>query len=166
MDPAAKRVGLDAGGAKKMTEDLNRQRVLNFLEVFYSGDIDGALARCSDDVEFFSNAPVDILPHMGVHRGKAELRAMWETIHARYAEMRHEAPIVLAEADKVAVLIRVFFRKRANARMVQFDLAAFYALRDGRIAQIREVIDTFDLVEQVLERDLSAMLAGKPAGEQ
>lgn len=148
-----------------MTEDLNRQRVLNFLEVFYSGDIDGALARCSDDVEFFSNAPVDILPHMGEHRGKAELRVMWETIHARYAEMRHETPIVLAEADRVAVLIRVFFRKRDNARMVQFDLAAFYVLREGRIAQIREVMDTFDLVEQVLERDLSAVLASKPAGE-
>src|SRR5690349_11265884 len=25
---------------RRMTEDLNRQRVLNFLEVFYSGDID------------------------------------------------------------------------------------------------------------------------------
>lgn len=148
-----------------MTEDLNRQRVLNFLEVFYSGDIEDALARCSDDVEFFSNAPVEILPHMGAHRGKDEVRAMWQTVHQRYTEMRHETPIVVAEGDKVAVLIRVFFRKRQNERMVQFDLAAFYALRDGRIAQIREVMDTFDLVEQVLERDLSAVLTGKPSGK-
>ena len=49
--------------------------------------------------------------------------------------------------------------------MVQFDIAVFYSFRDGKIAQIREVIDTFDLVEQVLERDLSAVLTGKPAGE-
>lgn len=147
-----------------MTEDLNRQRVLNFLEVFYSGDVEGALARCSDDVEFFSSAPVEILPHMGAHRGKDEMRAMWQTIHQRYDEMRHETPILLAEGDRVAVLIRVFFRKRQSARMVQFDLAAFYVLRDGRIAQIREVMDTFDLVEQVLERDLSAMPTAKPAG--
>jgi uncharacterized protein len=148
-----------------MSEKLNRQRVLNLLEVFYSGDIEGALAGCTDDVAFFSNAPVDILPHLGVHRGKAELRAMWETVHNRYAEMRHEAPIVVAEGDKVAALIRVFFRKRSNDRMVQFDIAAFYTLRDGRVAQIREVMDTFDLVEQVLERDLSAVLTGKPVGE-
>ncbi|MCP4617540.1 MAG: nuclear transport factor 2 family protein [Bradyrhizobium sp.] len=148
-----------------MTEDLNRQRVLNFLEVFYSGDIEGALARCSDDVEFFSNAPVEILPHMGAHRGKAELRAMWETVHQRYTQMRYETPIVLADGDKVATLIRVFFRKRQNDRMVQFDIAAFYALHEGRIAQIREVMDTFDLVEQVLERDLTAVLTGNPVGK-
>ena len=49
--------------------------------------------------------------------------------------------------------------------MVQFDIAVFYTLRDGKIAQIREVIDTFNLVEQVLERDLSAVLTGKPVGE-
>ena len=147
-----------------MTGDLNRQRVLNFLDVFYSGDIEGALARCTDDVEFIANAPVDLLPHMGHRHGKAAMREMWTTIHARYSEMRCEVPIIVAEGDKVAANIRVFFRKRSNARMVQFDIAAFYhASATGRIAQIREIIDTFDLVEQVLERDVSAVLTGEAA---
>jgi len=148
-----------------MSADSQRQRVLSFLEVFYSGDVEGALARCTDDIKFFSNAPVDILPHLGAHHGKADVRAMWQTVNTRYAEMRHEVSNLVAEGDKVAALIRVFFRKRRNGRMVQFDIAAFYALRDGRIAEIREVMDTFDLVEQVLERDLSTVLAGKPVGE-
>ena len=148
-----------------MTDELNRQRVLNLLEDFCAGDLEGSLARCTEDVEFFSNAPVDILPHLGAHRGKAELRAMWETIYQRYSEMRHQVPIVVAEGDKVAVLIRLFVRKRSNNRMVQFDIAVFYTLRDGRVAQIREVMDTFDVVEQVLERDLSAVLTGKPIGQ-
>jgi ketosteroid isomerase-like protein len=74
-------------------------------------------------------------------------------------------PIIVAEGDKVAVLIRLFLRKRNNNRMVQFDIAVFYTLRDGRVAQIREVMDTFDVVEQVLERDLSAVLTGKLPGE-
>ena len=147
-----------------MSEDLLRQRVLNFLEVLYAGDLDGAVERCTDDVEFFSSAPIDILPHMGAHRGKAELRSMWETVTTRYSEMRYEVPIVVAEGDRVAALVRAFYRKRANQRMVQFDIAVFYTLRDGKIAQIREVIDTFNLVEQLLERDLSAVLTGKPVG--
>lgn len=148
-----------------MNEELNRQRILNMLEIFYSGDLEGALARVTDDVEFFSNAPVDILPHLGSHRGKAELRAMWEIVHQRYSEMRHEVPIIVAEGDKVAVLIRLFLRKRSNNRVVQFDVAVFYTLRDGRVCQIREVMDTFDVVEQILEKDLSAVLTGKPVGE-
>ena len=143
-----------------MTADLHRQRLLNFLDVYYAGDIEGALARCTDDVEFVANAPVDLLPHMGHRRGTEAMREMWTTVHARYSEMRCEVPILVAEGDRVAANIRVFFRKRSNQRMVQFDIAAFYTFRDGRIAQIREIIDTFDMVEQVLERDVSAILKG------
>lgn len=145
-----------------MTAELNRQRVLNMLNVFYSGDVDGALARCTDDIAFTANAPVDLLPHMGHRHGKAAMREMWTAVHARYSELRCEVPIIVAEGDQVAACIRVFFRKRSNKRMIQFDIAAFFTLRDGLIAGIREVIDTFDLVEQVLERDVSAALTGKP----
>jgi ketosteroid isomerase-like protein len=148
-----------------MVEDLHRQRVLKFLDTFYAGNIEGALARCSDDVDFIANAPIDILPHMGHRRGKAEVREMWQTIHGRYSQMRFEVPILVAEGDKVAANIRVFFRKRSNNRIVQFDIAAFYSLRDGRIAEIREIIDTFDLVQQLLERDVAADLADKKSRE-
>jgi hypothetical protein len=138
---------------------------LNFLDVFYSGDIEGALACCGDDVEFFANAPVDILPHMGHHAGKDAVRVMWQTIHKRYSSMRYDVPIIVAESDKVAANIRVFFRKSTNSRTVQFDLAAFYSLREGRISRIREIIDTFDLVQQVLERDIAPLLIGKTTDE-
>jgi hypothetical protein len=149
----------------KMTDEPNRQRVMNFLDVFYSGDIEGALDRCGDDIDFFANAPVDILPHMGRRHGKAAVRQMWKTIHARYSDMRFEVPILVAEGDKVAANIRVFFRKSSNERVVQFDIAAFYTLRHGRITQIREIIDTFDLVQQVLERDVAAILTGERPDE-
>jgi ketosteroid isomerase-like protein len=147
-----------------MVEHLNRQRVLAFLDDFSAGDIEGALARCCDDVDFLTHAPIDILPHMGPRRGKAQLREMWTTVHERYANMRYEAPMVLAEGDKVAAYLRAFFRKRSNERIVQFDMAVFYTLRDGKIAQIREIIDSFDLVQQVLETDLSAVLAERGMG--
>jgi ketosteroid isomerase-like protein len=157
-------LGSNTGG-DKMTADLPRQRVLNFLDTFYSRDTEGALAYCSDDVEFLANAPIDILPHMGHRHGKDEVREMWQTIHSRYSSMRHEVPIIVAEDDKVAAIVRVFFRKSSNERIVQFDFAAFYTFRNGRIAHIREVLDTFDLVQQVLERDVAADLtAGKSEG--
>ena len=142
-----------------MVEQLNRQRVLSMLDTFYAGDIEGALARCTDDIEYLASAPIDILPHLGHHRGKQEVREMWRTIHRRYSSLRYELPVIVAEGDKVATHIRAFYRKRGNDRVIQFDIAVFYTLRDGRIARIREVIDSFDLVQQVLERDLAAVLA-------
>jgi len=148
-----------------MVENLNRQRVLNLLDAFYSGDIEGALSRCSDDVDFVANAPVDILPHLGHRHGKAEMRQMWQTVHARYSSMRYEVPSIVAEGDKVAVHIRVFFRKSSNDRIVQFDIAVFFTLRDGRVTQIREIMDSFDLVQQVLERDVAAVLTESKPGK-
>jgi ketosteroid isomerase-like protein len=144
-----------------MPESINRQRVLNLLDSFYAGDIEGALARCTEDLEYAAPAPIEILPHMGHHRGSAEVRAQWQTVHDRYSHMRYEARTIVAEADTVAVQLRVFFTKRSNGRIVRFDNAMFFTLRDGRISRISQVTDTFDLVQQVLERDLSALLTGE-----
>ena len=144
-----------------MAEASHRQRMLEFFKVLYSGDVEGALAFCTDDIEFLANAPVDILPHMGHRRGKDQMRDMWKAVAARYSEMRGEVSILVVEGDKVAANVRVFFRKNINQRMVQFDVAAFYTLRDGQISHIREIIDTFDLVEQLLERDVAAILTGR-----
>ena len=141
-----------------MIEQLNRQRVIRLLEMFYAADIDGVLALCSDDIDHFVSAPVDLLPHLGIRRGKAEVRQMWETVHGRYSDMRHEVRALVAEGEQVAVDLRVFLRKRANGRMLQFDMAIFFTLRDGRLVRVREIIDSFDMVQQVLERDLSGLI--------
>jgi len=131
MKPAIGRpVGANTDG-EKMVENLHRQRVLNFLDMFSTGDLEGALSRCTDDIEFFSNAPVDILPHMGHRHGKAELREMWEIVHTRYSGMRYEIPILIAEGDQVAANIRAFFRAATTAscsstsrRSIPFAMAA------------------------------------------
>jgi ketosteroid isomerase-like protein len=141
-----------------MIEQLNRQRVVSLLNDFSAGDVEAALEHCTDDVDFLTHAPIDLLPHMGPRHGKAELRAMWKIVQARYSSIRYEAPIMLGEGDKVATYLRAFFTKLSNGRVVQFDMAVFYTLRDGRVAQIREIIDSFDLVQQVLEIDIAAVL--------
>lgn len=143
-------------------EQLNRQHVLDLLAMLYAGDIEGALAKCADDVEHFVSAPVDLFPHLGARRGKAEVREMWQTIRSRYSEMRHEVRSIIAESDRVAVDLRVFIRKRANERMLQFDLAIFFTLQDGRLTHVREIVDTFDLVQQVIERDLGPLMEPLP----
>jgi hypothetical protein len=158
-------VGRNTGGEKTLVEPLNRQRVLNFFEAFYSRDLEAALACCTEDVDFLANAPIDIMPHMGHRQGKAEVGEMWRIIFARYSNMRYQVTTIVTEGDKVAANVRVFFHKRDNDRTVQFDIAMFYTLRGGRIAEIREIIDTFDLVQQVLERDVAADLARTEPGK-
>ena len=144
-----------------MVENLNRQRVLKFLDVFYSGDLEGALARCSDDIDYIAPAPIEILPHLGHRRGKEAVRQMWQTVHKRYSSMRHEMPFIAAEDDKVAMHLRAFFTKRRRDRIVQFDVAIFFTIANGQVVKIREIIDTFDLIQQVVERDVISLIASK-----
>ena len=141
-----------------MIEQLNRQRVFKLLEAYSAGDFDAALLNCSDDIVHLASAPIDIFPHLGSRQGKAEVKKMWEIARRRYSGMRYEIKTILAEGDQVAVDLRVFLRKCSNDRIVQYDVAIFYTLQDGRVTRIREIMDTFDLVQQVLERDLASLL--------
>ena len=144
-----------------MNEQLHRQLVTGLIEAFYAGDVERALSFCSDDVDFFSNAPVDILPHLGHRRGKEAVRQMWQTVHKRYSSMRQEMPFIAAEDDKVAMHLRAFFTKRRRDRIVQFDVAIFFTIANGQVVKIREIIDTFDLIQQVVERDVISLIASK-----
>jgi ketosteroid isomerase-like protein len=151
-----------SGGGEPMMKELHRRRVIELLDAFYASDIERALTFCSDDIDFFSNAPVDILPHLGHRHGKDDIRQMWKTVHSRYSSMRYELPFIAVEDDKVAIQLRAYFGKRRNGRIVQFDIAIFFTLRDGKVIKIREIIDTFDLIEQVVEQDVAELIAGKP----
>jgi uncharacterized protein len=42
-------------------------------------------------------------------------------------------------------------------------MAIFYTFRNGQVAQIREIIDSYDLVQQVLEREIGPLIVGERA---
>ena len=146
-----------------MTDSPARKVVLEFLDAFYSGNVARALELCTDDVDFLSYAPVELLPHLGHRRGKREVAETWKTLHARYSQMRYELPQFVAEGNQAACIIRIFFRKSARDRTLQADVADFYTLRDGRISVVRQFMDSFNVVEQVLEVDVAALLKPKHA---
>ncbi|MFK4385938.1 ketosteroid isomerase-like protein [Bradyrhizobium sp. USDA 223] len=140
-------------------EKLNRQRVVHLLDAFARGDIEAALACCTDDVYFLTHAPIDVLPHMVPRHGKQELRELWQTVWSRYSEVRYKTPHIVAEGEAVATYMHAFFKKRSNDRIVQFDMAVFYTFRGGLVAEMREIIDSYDLVQQVLEREIGPLIA-------
>ncbi|MBJ7408029.1 MAG: nuclear transport factor 2 family protein [Bradyrhizobium sp.] len=141
-------------------EKLNRQRVVHLLEAFARGDIVTALSCCTEDVDFLTHAPIDVLPHMVPRHGKQELRELWQTIWSRYSEVRYKAPHIVAEGEVVATYVQVYFKKRSNGRIVQFDMAVFYTFRGGLVAEIREITDSYDLAQQVLEREIGPLITG------
>jgi ketosteroid isomerase-like protein len=100
-------------------ESPNRRRVVHLLDAFARGDIEAALACCTDDVYFLTHAPIDVLPHMVPRHGKQELRDLWQTVWSRYSEVRYKAPLMIAEGEAVATYIHAYVAQQRSHRAVR-----------------------------------------------
>ncbi len=131
-----------------------RDHVLGFLDAVYARDIAKALTFLDDDFDFVGHVPIEIFPHLGARHGKAEIAESLMTVQRRYASMHHEVLFVAAEENRVATIVRAHLRKRISERMIEFLSANFFTLRNGLIVEQRQFVDSFDLVQQVLEREV------------
>jgi ketosteroid isomerase-like protein len=138
-----------------MSEDLHRRRVLNFLDAFYSGDTDAALACCDDEFDSITYAPVELFPHLGHKHGQSWVAEAIRTQQERYSSRKYEIKFLTVDGAKVATIQHVSLRKRNDGRVVQLETAEFFTLRGGRILEHRSFFDSFDLIQQLLGQDLT-----------
>jgi hypothetical protein len=131
-----------------------REHVLGYLNAIYARDVAKALTFLDDEFDFVGHVPVEIFPHLGARHGKAEIAETLSAVQTRYASMHHEVLFIAADGDRVATIVRVHLRKRTNDRMIEILTADFYTLRNGLIIEQRQFLDSFDLVQQVLEREV------------
>jgi uncharacterized protein len=142
-----------------MVEDLHRRRVLNFLDAYYSGDAEAAMACCDDDFDSIAHAPIELFPHLGHQRGKDWVAEMIRTQQERYSSRSYEIKLMAVDGARVATIQQINLRKRSDNRVVQVEAAEFYTLRGGRILVHRSFFDSFDFVQQLLGQDLTAAFA-------
>ena len=142
-----------------MVKDLHRQRVLNYLDAFYAGDTDAALACCEDEFDSITYAPVELFPHLGHKHGQSWVAEAIRTQQERYSSRKYKIKFMAVDGAKVATILHLSLRKRNDGRVVQFESAEFFTLRDGRILEHRSFFDSFDLVQQLLGQDLTDAFA-------
>jgi uncharacterized protein len=142
-----------------MVEDLHRQRVLKFLDAFYSGDTEAALACCDEDLDSIAYAPIELFPHLGHKHGKHWVAEAIRTQQKRYSSRKYEIKFLSVDGDKVATIQFLSLRKRNDDRVVHLEVAEFYTLRGGRILVHRAFFDSFDFVQQLLGQDLTGTFA-------
>jgi ketosteroid isomerase-like protein len=142
-----------------MVKDLHRQRVLNYLDAFYAGDTDAALACCEDEFDSITYAPVELFPHLGHKHGQSWVAEAIRTQQERYSSRMYKIKFMAVDGAKVATILHLSLRKRNDGRVVQFESAEFFTPRDGRILEHRSFFDSFDLVQQLLGQDLTDAFA-------
>src|ERR1700723_2265000 len=142
-----------------MTEDLNRRCVLKFLDAFYLGDANAAMACCDDEIDSITHAPIELFPHLGHKHGKEWVAEAIRIQQKRYSDRKYEIKFIAVEGGKVATMQYLSLRKRSDDRVVHLESAEFFTLRDGRILIHRSFFDSFDFVQQLLGKDLTDTFA-------
>jgi ketosteroid isomerase-like protein len=146
-----------------MTVIDSRQLILDFLDTWYAGDVDRSEAFFDDDIDFVCYAPVELFPMLGQKKGKAEMRQAFAGLHEHHQVLDHRIGFIAADGDHVAVMLVLRLRTLDTERVIRLDIGNFFTLRNGKILTYRQFNDSFDVVQQVLGRDIvSTILKSAP----
>ncbi|HZW18800.1 MAG TPA: nuclear transport factor 2 family protein [Luteimonas sp.] len=123
-----------------MSTRENVQVVQDFFAALRRGDRPGVLALCADDIEWI--IPGQDWPLAGTRRGHAGLEDHFqkasETVETSFMEPRE----FVAQADRVLVVGFASGKIKATGKSFEDDWIFAITVRDGRLASIREYIDT------------------------
>ena len=130
-----------------MSEQDNIRVVQEAYAAFQRGDIQGVLDRLTDDAEWVTPGPPDVLPHAGSRRGHNEVEAFFTALGESEEVEMFEPREFIAQGDRVVALVNYRTRVKSTGRTAEDELVHIFTLRDGRIARFREYYDTTRAVE-------------------
>lgn len=123
-----------------MSIEENIQIVKDFFAAIGSGDKQGLLALVAEDIEWI--IPGEDWPLAGTHRGHAGLTRVLQKASDEVEMTYPEPPEFVAQGDRVLVVGVAMGKIKATNRTFKDDWVFAIAVRNGKLTNIREYIDT------------------------
>ncbi|RYF43888.1 MAG: nuclear transport factor 2 family protein [Comamonadaceae bacterium] len=121
--------------------ERNKQVAIEFYRRFDAGDIPGVLDTMADDATFWIAGKPGSNPSVGTH-SKAEMATMFHRIMKQMrGGLKMTVKGVTAEGERVALEVESYGELH-NGRVYNQEYHALMTVRDGRIAAVREYMDT------------------------
>ncbi|MES2601956.1 MAG: nuclear transport factor 2 family protein [Pseudomonadota bacterium] len=144
-----------------MNNPQSEKCVRTFINSYYSGDVARMEQCCDDAFVSVTYAPVEIFPHLGLKQSKAWIAQAIQIQQERYSDRRCTIDFVIADETQAATFVQATLTKRSDQRVITLNVGEFFTLRNGRIVEHRSLFDSFDLVQQLLGRDLTDEFAAR-----
>lgn len=116
--------------------------------------LDDIEALIDEDIDWSLYGPIDMFPCLGARHGKRAvldvLSNLAEIVHIR----RFDRETTMLGMDHAASMLRCCLVLRNSDSPVSLRVAQFARFKTGRLVDMRVLVDTFDLVEQVLGRSI------------
>jgi uncharacterized protein len=122
-----------------MSTEKNVQTVKDFFAAIGRGDKEGLLALIAEDIEWI--IPGEDWPLAGTHRGHAGLADLLQTA-SKSIETSTEPRDFVAQGDRVLVVGFAKGKIKATNKTFEDHFVFAITVRDGKLTNIREYIDT------------------------
>jgi uncharacterized protein len=123
-----------------MSIEENVQTVKDFFAATGRGDKQGLLALCAEDIEWI--IPGENWPLAGAHRGHAGVAGVLQKASEEVETAYPEPPEFVAQGDRVLVVGVATGKIKATNKPFKDDWVFDITVRDGKVKNIREYIDT------------------------
>lgn len=123
-----------------MSTEKNVQTVKDFFAAIARGDKEGLLALVVEDIEWI--IPGEDWPLAGTHRGRAGVADAFKRASEEVPFSYPEPPEYVAQRDRVLVIGFAKGKIKATNKTFEDHFVFDITVRDGKLAHIREFIDT------------------------
>ncbi|WP_315784086.1 nuclear transport factor 2 family protein [Bradyrhizobium sp. SZCCHNPS1003] len=107
-----------------------------------------------DDIDWAIYGPIDMFPFLGARHGRAAVLDAVRQIADNVSIRRLERETLMLDETSAATMVRCAMTAQDSDKPVTARLAQFMQFRAGKLARLRILIDTFDLIEQTLGRSI------------
>ena len=123
-----------------MSTQENVQIVKDFFVAMGRGDKQGLLALSAENIEWI--IPGEDWPLAGTHRGHAGLAGLLQKASEMVETSYPKPPEFVAQGDRVLVIGSATGKIKATNKPFKDDWVFAITVRSGKVANIREYIDT------------------------
>jgi uncharacterized protein len=130
----------EENGEDAMSTEKNVQAVKDFFAAIGRGDKEGLLALVAEDIEWI--IPGEDWPLAGTHRGRAGVVDAFQKASEEVPFSYPEPPEFVAQGDRVLVIGFAKGKIKATNKAFEDHFVFAITVRDGKLTNIREYIDT------------------------
>ena len=121
--------------------------VRGVYEAFGRGDVPAVLGAMADDIEWHE---AEGMPYGGVyHGGEAVAQNVFGPITQDVVDFAVTAEEFIASGDAVAAVVRYTGTGKATGKQLNLPVVHVWDVRNGKLAQFRQFIDTAKFLEVV-----------------
>lgn len=134
--------------------DETRAALKGLLDAFRQADIERLAHYYHEAIDWQFHAPPSIFPFAGIRRNRSDVMAGFRELFSGFRFTDYRTDALLVDGDRAATLGEATIVQVSTGRVIRLRTGNFYLFRHGQVVEYRGFTDSFDVVEQVLGREL------------